>query len=61
MREWHFVCYSNGSRSHVAILEKQKCDKRGEFNPGHRGHSDEVTDKEAQASDKFRCTREQRT
>jgi hypothetical protein len=40
----------------VSIFQEEACDKRGGFSPRHVYNSDEVSDEESQASDKFHCT-----
>jgi hypothetical protein len=38
------------------LLKRRDAIKNGDFNPRHTDNSDEVSDEESQASDKFHCT-----
>jgi hypothetical protein len=45
------VFYRNAWRSHVAVFEEEACDRST-----NADNSDEVSDEESQAPDKFHCT-----
>jgi hypothetical protein len=39
-----------------SFLKRRPVIKEGDFSPRHTNNSDEVSDEESQASDKFHCT-----